>query len=84
MSIVLNLGFSDAWTWIDWDNLKFPTALQIDYVRWYQKPGNFSVTCDPPGYPTTKYIADHPLAYNNPNLTVSHPREIIPLSQLTL
>ncbi|KAI9778985.1 MAG: hypothetical protein M1839_007796 [Geoglossum umbratile] len=69
MSIVLNLGISNAWTWIDWDNLTFPTTMSIDYVRWYQKQGKFSVTCDPPDFPTTDYIANHPRAYNNPNLT---------------
>ncbi|KAI9811881.1 MAG: hypothetical protein M1827_005232 [Pycnora praestabilis] len=71
MSIILNLGISNAWTWIDWANLTFPTTLQIDYVRWYQEDGKTSVTCDPEGYETTQYIADHPVAYNNPNLTVS-------------
>ncbi|KAI9769769.1 MAG: hypothetical protein M1840_003763 [Geoglossum simile] len=70
MSIILNLGISNAWTWIDWDNLTFPTTMSIDYVRWYQKQGKFSVTCDPPDFPTTSYISNHPHAYNNPNLTV--------------
>ncbi|KAI9751881.1 MAG: hypothetical protein M4579_005863 [Chaenotheca gracillima] len=69
MSIVLNLGISNSWTWIDWTNLTFPTTMHIDYVRWYQKDGEESVTCDPPGYETTDYIRDHPKAYNNPNLT---------------
>ena len=27
------------------------------------------VTCDPPGFETTQYIRDHPVAYNNPNFT---------------
>ena len=70
MSIVLNLGFSQAWTWIDQPYLVFPTVMNIDYVRVYQKPGMTSVTCDPPGYPTTQYIQNHTAAYNNPNLTV--------------
>lgn len=71
MSIILNLGFSTAWTQIDYKNLKFPSMMHIDYVRWYQPSGSFSVTCDPPGYETTEYIAKHLKAYNNPNLTVS-------------
>ncbi|MCJ1370381.1 hypothetical protein MMC20_001594 [Loxospora ochrophaea] len=70
MSIVLNLGFSTAWTQIDYADLKFPTTMHVDYVRWYQKPNQTSVTCDPEGYETTEYIANHPNAYNNPNLTV--------------
>jgi beta-glucanase (GH16 family) len=71
MSMILNLGYSASWTQIDSANLKFPTIMHIDYVRIYQKEGEESVTCDPPGYPTTQYIKDHPLAYRNPNVTVS-------------
>lgn len=71
MSMIMNLGISNAWTNIQWDKLVFPATMRIDYVRLYQRPGQESVTCDPPGYPTTKYIAKHPEAYNNPNYTVS-------------
>ncbi|KAI9842860.1 MAG: hypothetical protein M1837_006881 [Sclerophora amabilis] len=70
MSVVLNLGLSNSWTWIDWANLTFPTTMYVDYVRVYQKEGEESITCDPPGYETTEYIKNHPKAYNNPNLTV--------------
>lgn len=73
MSIVLNLGMSKSWSEIQMDNLTFPTVMHIDYVRLYQKPGQESVTCDPPGYPTTEYIVNHPKAYRNPNLTVCVP-----------
>ncbi|KAL3418391.1 hypothetical protein PVAG01_10107 [Phlyctema vagabunda] len=69
MSMVLNLGISNSWTWILWEGLKFPATMHIDYVRIYQRPGQESVTCDPPGYPTTEYIKNHPEAYNNPNKT---------------
>ncbi len=71
MSIVMNLGISTAWGEILLDQLKFPTIMHIDYVRLYQPANNVSITCDPPGYPTTEYIANHPIAYQNPNLTVS-------------
>ena len=37
-------------------DLVFPTVMHIDYVRIYQKAGQESITCDPPGYPTTEYI----------------------------
>lgn len=70
MSMVLNLGFSTAWTGINYNELKFPTTMRVDYVRWYQKPGEESVTCDPPGYETTDYIKRHPDAYHNANLTL--------------
>jgi len=69
MSLILNLGFSHSWVNIDFANLKFPTVMRIDYVRWYQKEGDEMVTCDPPGYETTEYIANHPEPYNNINLT---------------
>jgi beta-glucanase (GH16 family) len=71
MSVILNLGISNSWTWIDFDNLKFPTVMRVDYLRWYQKKGETMVTCDPPGFETTKYIKKHINAYTNPNLTVS-------------
>ncbi|KAF2817026.1 beta-glucan synthesis-associated [Mytilinidion resinicola] len=69
MSLVLNMGFSTAWTFIDFAKLVFPAVMRVDYVRWYQKPGNYSVTCDPPGWETTQYIKDHMNAYTNPNFT---------------
>ncbi|TVY93414.1 Beta-glucan synthesis-associated protein [Lachnellula willkommii] len=69
MSMVLNLGFSASWTQILLADLKFPTVMHVDYVRIYQKPGQNSTTCDPPGYPTTDYIANHAAAYENVNFT---------------
>ena len=69
MTIILNLGFSHSWVDVQFDQLRFPTVMRIDYVRWYQKEGEEMVTCDPPGYETTEYIANHPLAYQNPNVT---------------
>lgn len=72
MSMILNLGISNSWSEVLIGDLKFPTIMHIDYVRIYQKPGETSLTCDPPGYPTTEYIKKHPVAYNNPNLTVSY------------
>jgi beta-glucanase (GH16 family) len=69
MSIILNFGFSENWSFIDWAKLHFPSVYRIDYVRWYQPEGESMVTCDPPGYETTEYIANHPAAYQNPNFT---------------
>lgn len=71
MSLVLNLGISNSWTWINWPELVFPAVLQVDYIRWYQKKGEKMVTCDPPGFETTQYIKEHMDAYKNPNFTVS-------------
>ncbi|MCJ1340753.1 hypothetical protein MMC09_006049 [Bachmanniomyces sp. S44760] len=69
MAVVLNMGFSTAWVNIEYGNLKFPTTMYVDYVRWYQRPDSVSVTCDPPGYETTAYIKEHADAYSNPNWT---------------
>jgi len=71
MSMILNLGISEAWTWIDWEHLSFPAVMRVDYVRLYQKEGEEMVTCDPPGFETTEYIKKHKKAYTNMNLTVS-------------
>jgi beta-glucanase (GH16 family) len=77
MSMVLNLGISENWVAINWTAVSFPAIMRVDYVRIYQKEGEESVTCDPPGYETTEYIKDHPEAYNNPNYTVSKGRFLI-------
>ncbi|KAJ4330480.1 beta-glucan synthesis-associated protein [Didymella glomerata] len=70
MSIILNLGISNSWTWIDWKHMKFPAVMRVDYIRWYQKKDEEKlVTCDPPGFETTKYIREHINAYTNPNFT---------------
>ncbi|AAS53916.1 AFR545Wp [Eremothecium gossypii ATCC 10895] len=69
MSIILNLGISNNWAYIDWANLYFPVTMSIDYVRLYQPSNAINVNCDPPDYPTYDYIQKHLNAYMNPNLT---------------
>ncbi|KAF2861679.1 glycoside hydrolase family 16 protein [Piedraia hortae CBS 480.64] len=69
MSMVINFGFSNNWVLINWTALHWPAVLRVDYIRLYQKEGQESVTCDPPGYETTEYIKNHPKAYRNPNVT---------------
>ncbi|KAI0659067.1 beta-glucan synthesis-associated [Cubamyces menziesii] len=69
MSIILNLGISKNWQTIDLTTMVFPAVMQIDYVRVYQRKGQTNIGCDPPDYPTAKYIADHMDAYTNANLT---------------
>ena len=70
MSLILNLGISHSWVDVEFADLRFPAVMRIDYVRWYQREGEKMVTCDPPGYETTEYIARHPVAYLNPNFTL--------------
>ncbi|KAA8908436.1 hypothetical protein TRICI_004774 [Trichomonascus ciferrii] len=69
MSIILNLGISNNWAYIDWPSLIWPSKFRIDYVRLYQPSDKKSLTCDPKDYPTYDYIEDHKNAYTNANLT---------------
>lgn len=69
MSIILNLGLSNSWVYIDWPSLVWPSHMRIDYVRIYQPPKAISITCDPSGYPTYDYIESHRDVYDNPNIT---------------
>ncbi|SMN17938.1 similar to Saccharomyces cerevisiae YGR143W SKN1 Protein involved in sphingolipid biosynthesis [Maudiozyma saulgeensis] len=69
MSIIMNLGISNNWAYIDWRMIFFPVKMSVDYVRLYQPSDAVSVTCDPEGYPTYDYIEDHLNIYSNPNLT---------------
>ncbi len=69
MSIILNLGISNNWAYINWLGIAWPSTMKIDYVRIYQPNDSVSITCDPTDYPTYDYINDHPKAYKNVNLT---------------
>ena len=69
MSIIMNLGISNSWCYINWQSLFFPVTMSIDHVRIYQPSDAVSITCDPDDYPTYDYIADHEAAYYNANMT---------------
>ncbi|OBA24244.1 beta-glucan synthesis-associated [Metschnikowia bicuspidata var. bicuspidata NRRL YB-4993] len=69
MSLIMNLGISNNWAYIDWPALRFPLLMRVDYVRIYQPADSILMTCDPEGYPTTEYISNHGNVYNNVNLT---------------
>lgn len=71
MALVMNFGMSNGFSPVNLPGLDalFPATMRFDYVRIYQDPDSESVTCDPPGYETTKYINDHKVAYTNPNIT---------------
>lgn len=69
MSIVMNLGLSNNWAYIDWPSIHFPSFMEVNFVRVYQPPNAISMTCDPAGHPTTNYINAHLNAYSNVNLT---------------
>ncbi|KAH7097755.1 concanavalin A-like lectin/glucanase [Auriculariales sp. MPI-PUGE-AT-0066] len=71
MNIIFNLAVSNSFQTVDFTAMTFPNYFSIDYVRVYQRKGtgDQGVSCDPDGYPTTKYIQDHLEAYNNVNWT---------------
>ena len=70
--IIFNLGMSNNFGGIDWDNLNklWPFEMVIDWVRVYQDPEAINVGCDTPDYPTKDYIEKHIEAYTNSNLTL--------------
>ncbi len=70
MTVIINFGMSPSFSAINWTAIGqlLPATMRIDYIRIYQDDDG-ELTCDPEGYPTTQYIADHPEAYNNPNKT---------------
>jgi beta-glucan synthesis-associated protein KRE6 len=67
--MILNLGISENFGTVDFDDLIFPAHLTIDYVRVYQRKGEKNIGCDTTDFPTSAYIEQYAEAYNNPNLT---------------
>ena len=72
MSMIMNFGMSPGFSELNLTGIAttLPATFRFDYVRIYQSEGSTSITCDPPGYETTKYIKDHMDAYTNPNKTL--------------
>lgn len=54
--LIMNLGISPQFGFVDFANLVFPSVLKLDYVRVYQDPNNLNWGCDPPNFPTQAYI----------------------------
>ncbi|PWW77574.1 Glycoside Hydrolase Family 16 protein [Tuber magnatum] len=73
MSVIANVGMGGSFAYLDFPELNklLPAKMRVDWIRIWQDEDceDCSVTCDPPGYPTTKYIEDHLDAFMNPNLT---------------
>ncbi|CAG8959774.1 hypothetical protein HYFRA_00001681 [Hymenoscyphus fraxineus] len=72
MTIIANFGMSNSFAQVFLPNLAeaMPATMRLDYIRIYQDPNDISVTCDPPGYPTTPYIEKHKEVYMNQNLSL--------------
>ena len=54
--MIINLGISPNFRFIDFEHLTFPTVMSVDYVRVYQNPDNINTGCDPEDFPTQTYI----------------------------
>ncbi|OLL26788.1 putative beta-glucan synthesis-associated protein [Neolecta irregularis DAH-3] len=67
MSIIFNLGLSNSFSYIDWENLGGSATMRINWIRIYQD--SQVTTCDPEGWPTSEYISNHLEAYMNANWT---------------
>ena len=52
----MNFGMSPGFQFVDFANLPFPATMLIDYVRVYHPKGSKNIGCDPPDFPTAKYI----------------------------
>ncbi|EAU88719.1 beta-glucan synthesis-associated protein KRE6 [Coprinopsis cinerea okayama7 len=69
MYIITNLGISHNFAAIDFENLRFPAIMSIDWIRVYQPRDAINIGCDPKEFPTRQYIETYMEAYTNPNLT---------------
>ncbi|KIY46300.1 glycoside hydrolase family 16 protein [Fistulina hepatica ATCC 64428] len=85
MYMLINLAFSSSFTWINYDELVFPTTMSVDYVRVYQKSDSINYGCDPADFPTAAYISTYAEAYADYNLTtwVDDYGQTIPKNNLT-
>ncbi|TFK84551.1 glycoside hydrolase family 16 protein [Polyporus arcularius HHB13444] len=69
MYLIMNLGISENFGFVDYDNLVFPSTLRVDWIRVYQDPNAINIGCDPDGFPTQAYIETYKDAYYNADLT---------------
>lgn len=71
LALVSNFGMSPSFSAINFTGIAstLPVAtMRFDFIRIYQDEEG-ELTCDPVGYPTTKYIENHRKVYDNANLT---------------
>ncbi|KAF5389561.1 hypothetical protein D9757_004144 [Collybiopsis confluens] len=69
MYLLINLGISENFGFVDIQHLIFPAVMTVDWIRVYQKADSANIGCDPEDFPTASYINAYPEAYSNPNLT---------------
>lgn len=82
MFMILNVAISESFQVPDFDLLRFPAHMAVDYVRVYQRDGQPDrVGCDPANRPTYDYIQNNLDIYYNANAS-SYPKEKIPRNRL--
>ena len=57
--LIVNLGMSYNFGFVDLEHITFPTVMKVDYVRVYQDPDHINVGCDPEDFPTAAYINEY-------------------------
>ncbi|KAI0744973.1 beta-glucan synthesis-associated protein [Earliella scabrosa] len=84
MYLLVNLGMSPNFGFIDFEHILFPSKMRVDWIRVYQDPNMINIGCDPPDFPTKAYIDKYIRAYTNPDLTtwVDDFKQPIPKSRL--
>lgn len=63
--LIVNLGMSSNFGFVDLEHLPFPVTMSIDWIRVYQRTDSINYTCDPPEFPTQAYINTYIEAYNS-------------------
>ncbi|KAJ9478562.1 putative Beta-glucan synthesis-associated protein KRE6 (putative) [Pseudozyma hubeiensis] len=82
MFMILNVAISESFQVPDFDLLRFPAHMAVDYVRVYQRDGQPDrVGCDPANRPTYDYIQNNLDMYFNANLS-EFPKDKIPRNRL--
>ena len=56
--LIMNLGISKKFGAVDFEHLRFPSTMRVDYIRVYQDPNAINVGCDPADFPTAAYIKE--------------------------
>ncbi|KAN0063939.1 beta-glucan synthesis-associated protein [Thecaphora frezii] len=82
MSLIMNVAMAYNFQPPNFNELEYPGVMKIDYVRVYQIDGREDkVSCDPPDYPTKKYIEAHADLYDD-NTILRFPKDRWPSNEL--
>lgn len=63
--LIVNLGMSSNFGFVDLEHLPFPVTMSVDWIRVYQRTDSINYTCDPPEFPTQAYINTYIDAYTS-------------------